>query len=587
MTGLKTSERSFTTWDGVELFYRAWESPRSDGPPNDKAVLLFHRGHEHSGRLQGLAEGLALEGFTVFAWDQRGHGRSPGERGWAENLAVVVKDVDAFVRHLSDSTSIPVENMAAVAYSVGSVVLSAWVHDYAPPLGAMVLGTPALRVKLYVPFALAFLRLKSRLVRKSFIKSYVKSKMLTHDPEMAREYDADPLISRQIAVNILIDLYDTSTRLLADAGAIRVPTLVLGAGSDWVVRLSAEKEFVRRLGAPVKAIEVYDGFFHAVFHEKERAKPIARTREFILHAFEQPPASRASLLAADREGYTREEFDRLRRPLPLLSPRRWGFAFQRLLLKTLGRLSEGIRLGWTTGFDSGSSLDYVYENRPRGISFLGRSIDRAYLDSVGWKGIRQRKRNLQAILERAIEAVARERRSVHVVDVAAGPGRYLLETVKKLSHIPIVALLRDRDRRGLEAGRSLALQMGLTNATYAEGDAFDADSLASITPRPDIAIASGVYELFSDNERIVRSLSGLHRALPKDGRFIYTNQPWHPELEMIARVLVNRDGEPWIMRRRTQAEMDELVRAAGFRKVAMEVDEWGIFTVSLAEKAVR
>jgi hypothetical protein len=41
------------------------------------------------------------------------------------------------------------------------------------------------------------------------------------------------------------------------------------------------------------------------------------------------------------------------------------------------------------------------------------------------------------------------------------------------------------------------------------------------------------------------------------------------------------------MRRRTQAEMDELVRAAGFRKVAMEIDEWGIFTVSLAEKAVR
>jgi hypothetical protein len=129
--------------------------------------------------------------------------------------------------------------------------------------------------------------------------------------------------------------------------------------------------------------------------------------------------------------------------------------------------------------------------------------------------------------------------------------------------------------------------MGLANATHVDGDAFDADSLASISPRPDVAIASGVYELFSDNERIARSLSGLQRALPKDGRLIYTNQPWHPELEMIARVLVNRDGEPWIMRRRTQAEMDELVRAAGFRKVAMEIDEWGIFTVSLAEKAAR
>ena len=27
-----------------------------------------------------------------------------------------------------------------------------------------------------------------------------------------------------------------------------------------------------------------------------------------------------------------------------------------------------------------------------------------------------------------------------------------------------------------------------------------------------------------------------------------------------------------------------LVRAAGFRKIAMEIDRWGIFTVSLAER---
>ena len=38
------------------------------------------------------------------------------------------------------------------------------------------------------------------------------------------------------------------------------------------------------------------------------------------------------------------------------------------------------------------------------------------------------------------------------------------------------------------------------------------------------------------------------------------------------------------MRRRTQAEMDQLVEAAGFRKIEQRIDEWGIFTVSLAER---
>ncbi len=52
---------------------------------------------------------------------------------------------------------------------------------------------------------------------------------------------------------------------------------------------------------------------------------------------------------------------------------------------------------------------------------------------------------------------------------------------------------------------------------------------------------------------------------------------------MIARALTShRDGQPWVMRRRSQGEMDQLVERAGFRKVAQRIDEWGIFTVSLA-----
>ena len=38
------------------------------------------------------------------------------------------------------------------------------------------------------------------------------------------------------------------------------------------------------------------------------------------------------------------------------------------------------------------------------------------------------------------------------------------------------------------------------------------------------------------------------------------------------------------MRRRSQAEMDQLVERAGFRKLTQRIDEWGIFTVSLAQR---
>ena len=38
------------------------------------------------------------------------------------------------------------------------------------------------------------------------------------------------------------------------------------------------------------------------------------------------------------------------------------------------------------------------------------------------------------------------------------------------------------------------------------------------------------------------------------------------------------------MRRRSQREMDQLVEAAGFRKIEQRIDDFGIFTVSLAQR---
>src|SRR5256714_13991498 len=93
---LPPSEHTLTLRDGAELFYRAW-LPET---PTSKALLLFHRGHEHSGRWHETVAALGLGDVAVFAWDQRGHGRSSGARGSAPDLATVIRDVEEWVSHL-------------------------------------------------------------------------------------------------------------------------------------------------------------------------------------------------------------------------------------------------------------------------------------------------------------------------------------------------------------------------------------------------------------------------------------------------------------------------------------------------------
>jgi hypothetical protein len=419
-----------------------------------------------------------------------------------------------------------------------------------------------------------------------YVQSYVKAKFLTHDPERSASYDSDPLLSRSISVNILLGLYETAERVVADAQAITVPTQLLISGSDRVVHHDPQHAFFERLGSARKEKHVLEGFYHDTLGEKERAPAVAKVRAFLTSVFAQP-AQRPSLRDAHRRGPTKDEADALAAPLPALSPRGLYWTATRASLRFGGLVSAGVKLGHATGFDSGSTLDYVYRNQATGATPVGRMIDRTYLDSIGWRGIRQRKRHVEELLRAAIARLRVAGQPVHIVDIAAGHGRYVLDAVASLADKPDSILLRDYSDLNVRQGLALIRAMGLDGiARFANADAFDRASLAAIDPKPTLAVVSGLYELFPDNDLVARSLAGLGDAIAAGGYLVYTGQPWHPQLELIARALTShRQGSAWVMRRRTQAEMDELVAAAGFRKRTQRIDEWGIFTVSPAQRA--
>ncbi|WP_432421207.1 bifunctional alpha/beta hydrolase/class I SAM-dependent methyltransferase [Mesorhizobium huakuii] len=580
--GRQAQERVFHSHDGTEIFYRFWPAASADA---NGAVVLFHRGHEHGGRMAHLVDELHMPDHAFYAWDARGNGRSSGERGYAPSFSALVRDIDCFMREIAARDGFAMQDIALIAQSFGAVLAAAWVHDYAPKLRAMVLASPAFSVKLYVPFAKEGIALWQRLKGRFFVNSYVKAKFLTHDPVRIASFESDPLITRPIASNILVELYQHAARIVADARAITVPTQLLLSGSDWVVRHGPQHEFFVNLGSRTKERHVLPGFFHDTLGERDRAQALDLIRPFLARQFTAPDAP-VDLRQADIAGYTRDEADRLASPLDLLSPKGLYWAFSRASIRMGAWVSSGMKAGVTTGFDSGSTLDYVYENDARGLTPLGRFVDRIFLEAIGWRGIRQRKLHLEELIGAALTTLKAASRPAHILDIAAGHGRYVLDAIVKSPDQPASVRLQDYSDLNVELGRKLIAERQLpASVSFRRADAFDADMLAAIDPAPDLAIVSGLYELFSDNAMIARSLGGLARAMQPGSLLLYTNQPWHPQLEMIARSLTShRGGQAWVMRRRTQGEMDQLVEAAGFEKLDQRIDQWGIFTVSVARR---
>ncbi|MFU8925735.1 bifunctional alpha/beta hydrolase/class I SAM-dependent methyltransferase [Acinetobacter puyangensis] len=580
----QNTQHTFNSHDGIALFYQHWQTDLASDT-DKKAIVMLHRGHEHSGRMAHLVEELQLAEFDFFAWDARGHGQSPGERGDAPSFSACVKDIQYFVQHIQDKYQIKAENIAVIGQSVGAVLAATWVHDYAPQIRALCLASPAFDIKLYVPFARAGLTTLNKLRGNFFISSYVKAAMLTHDVERAQQYDNDPQIAKAISVRMLLGLYAAADRVVADAQNIFVPTQVLCSGSDFVVERKPQQQFYEKLPHPKKEWHVLEGFYHDTLGEKDRHLALEKIRRFILANFAesfQPP----QLLDADKIGASCAIAEEISTPLPKNSIKHAFWQLTKANLKLGSKFSKGLKIGEQTGYDSGSTLDFVYRDQLESPNPIGKLIDWQYLQAIGWRGIRVRKQNLEMLLKKYAVHIQAQGKDVRILDIAAGHGRYILDAVANLKQPPASILLRDYSVLNVEAGQQLIRQRQLEHlAQFQQGDAFDTASLAAIQPRPNLAVVSGLYELFADNALLNQSLTGLAQAIPQGGYLIYTGQIWHPQQEFIARALTShRQGQAWVMRLRSQAEIDALVEHAGFKKIDQCIDEFGIFTVSVAQR---
>ncbi len=196
--------------------------------------------------------------------------------------------------------------------------------------------------------------------------------------------------------------------------------------------------------------------YHDLLHEKDRHLVIDEARQFIHEAFARDAAP-PPLLDADRYGFTRNEYDRLSEPLPWRSCKGLGFPLAAAGHEDPGpaeprrapRLADRLRLRQ----DARLRL-----REPAAGRAVAGQVDRSLLSrqhrlarhppAAGEPG--------EAACRRRSACVRADGQPMRLVDIAAGPGRYILETLRELAGNDLSALLRDNVEANLEAGRKLA-----------------------------------------------------------------------------------------------------------------------------------
>lgn len=254
------------TADGLTLHTVKWPT---DAPK--AIVFLVHGIGEHSGRYAHVAQALNARGYTVYALDHRGHGRSPGKRRWFDDFQRPVDDLKQYfdlirIQH-------PTLRVFVYGHSMGSLLATLFCLRYQEQVAAFISsGSPLSVDEGRSPLFLMAASLMASVLPNMKLQSLeIGSAALTRDAEMAAAYDADPLndhspTSLGMANRLLNTARETRKRL----PALKLPMLILHGTADQICPPSASKLLYMLTASPDKTLKLYDGLRHEIHNELER-----------------------------------------------------------------------------------------------------------------------------------------------------------------------------------------------------------------------------------------------------------------------------------------------------------------------------
>ena len=267
---MKHVEGKFEGYRNLNLYYQCWL------PSNEpKAVLLVAHGlAEHSGRYINIVNHFVPKGYAVYGLDQRGHGKSQGQRGYVERFSHFVSDLKTFsgiIRSKHHNAKIFI-----VGHSVGGTIATAYAVHYQDEFDGLILSGATLKVGASVsPGLIIIARVLSLLLPKMGL-DVIDASAISRDKTVVDAYVDDPLVYRgKIRARLGAEIIKAIQILLPQMSKIYLPILIMHGTADRLSNPRGSEMLYDRVSSRDKTLKLYDGFYHEIFNESGREQVFA------------------------------------------------------------------------------------------------------------------------------------------------------------------------------------------------------------------------------------------------------------------------------------------------------------------------
>jgi acylglycerol lipase len=262
----------------VELYWQAWL------PPSPRGVLLLCHGlGEHAGRYGNVVDAVVPDGWAVYGLDQRGHGLSGGRRAHIERYADFLTDFDVFRRTVVDRhPDLPV---VLLGHSMGGQIALAYALDHQDDLAGLVLSAPALAGDVVPKPVVPLLRALGRVAPRLRLAGIDVTK-ISKDPAVVAAYQADRLVHHgKPTLALGLGIVGQFAVLPERARDLTLPLLLQHGSVDALTDPVGTRLLAATAGSADKTVLWYDGLWHEIYNEPERARPLADLRAWLRRTF--------------------------------------------------------------------------------------------------------------------------------------------------------------------------------------------------------------------------------------------------------------------------------------------------------------
>jgi alpha-beta hydrolase superfamily lysophospholipase len=234
--------------------------------PAHSAIVFMHGLGEHSGRYDHLAAFFCKQGYAVRTYDHRGHGKSSGKRGDIPHQDSLLDDAQQIMQDWHAACPSSVKRQLLLGHSMGGLFAAKFALSKMCELHGLILSAPALAI--YMNFVeRSLLKVLSSVAPALTLSNGLKTKYLSHDPEVVTSYCNDPLVHDRISARLLNSMLTTMHDVFSHANSLDLPTLLLVAGQDKLVDSSGSLRFAQASPDNYLRLHTYENLYHEIFNE--------------------------------------------------------------------------------------------------------------------------------------------------------------------------------------------------------------------------------------------------------------------------------------------------------------------------------